>query len=521
MSSGTPLRSEKMSHSAVISFLGSAFAAASAMLLTVMIGRGIGAHGAGLFFLGVGLFTIAAQVLKLGSNSGIIRTISRQRALGLEGHAGQVLLIATLPVTVISLVAALLFIYLADPISLIFGGSGDPEELATMIRGVSLFVCAAAVLAVLQTMTRMLNGVLWFTLLQNVFLPVSRLILVGLALWWGWDALEVVGAWALSLPLWVVVTLGLLVPALRRDSAHRKAPLARGSTAAFWRFSASRGVGGALEIGLEWSDILIVAALRTPAEAGIYAVVTRIVRSGQIVDRAMRVAVSPQIAHHLALGEREEVRRLRTDATMAMIIVSWPFYLTLVFMGSAVLSLFGDEFSRGSIVLAIASVAIMISTSTGMLQSIILMGGNSSWQVSVKAIALGTSVVLNLWFVPIWGILGAALSWAVVVIIDAVISSYLVNVRMQVGMDKKRVFLACLISGLVFGTGWPLLRWLGNDTLPTLAFGLLLLILVYLVVLFMARRPLGITGVLAEFRIVKRRGVKGRAEKLKQPDLGQ
>lgn len=512
MGTEASIRSEKMSHSAIISFAGSAFAAVSAMLLTVMIGRGLGADGAGLFFLGVGLFTIATQILKLGSNSGIIRTISRQRALGLEGHSLQVLLIATLPVISVSIGAAVLFIYFSAPISLIFVESGNPEALEKMIRGLSFFVCAASVLAVLQTMVRMLNGVLWFTLLQNVFLPLTRLILVGIALWWGWDALEVVRAWALSLPFWVVVTLGLLIPALRRDLSKKQAPLERGSTGDFWRFSASRGVGGALEIGLEWSDVLIVAAFRTPAEAGIYAVVTRVIRAGQIVDRAMRVAVSPRIAHHLALDERKAVRRLRTDATIAMILVSWPFYLTLIFMGKSVLSLFGPEFSKGAAVLAISSVAIMISTSTGMLQSIILMGGNSSWQVSVKAIALGSSVALNLWLVPRWGILGAAVSWAIVVLIDTCISSYLVNIRMRVGMDRMRVFLACLLAGLTFGVGWPLLQWMGDDSLPMLVFSLLLLTLIYFVVLFAARKPLGVAGKLSEILLNKRQKTKRSLE---------
>lgn len=492
--------SEKMSQSAVISFLGSGFAAAAAMLLTVLVSRTVGAEGAGLFYLAIGLFTIASQVLKLGSNSGVIRTIATQRAVGQHGHATQVLYIATIPVLVVALAAGALIYLCAEQIAGIFAAPQQLQELASLLRQLAFFVGCASLLAVLHTMTRMLNGVLMFTMLQNVLLPATRLLLVGVVIWWGGNAFDAVFAWAASLPFWILITLGLLLPALRRDRKLRTEVLEAGSTARFWRFSGARGIGGALEICLEWVDVLIVAALRSPAEAGIYAVVTRIVRAGQIIDRAMRVAVSPRIAHHLALAERCEARALHTQATRTMILVAWPFYLTLIFFGEAVLGFFGHEFRSGAPVLAVAAVGIMILTTTGMLQSIILMGGRSSWQVWVKSLALGLSIALNLLLVPWWGIIGAAISWGLVILVDASISGYLVYARLKVGIDLRQTLQACLVPLVVFGAGWQLLRLAQWNEIVTLLGGLAGLGIVYLAVLYLLRRQLGLEPIISGIR---------------------
>ena len=61
--------------------------ALAALVLAVLIGNGLGAHGTGVFFQAVGFFTIVSQILRLGTNSSIVRTISEQHAFG--AHRGE------------------------------------------------------------------------------------------------------------------------------------------------------------------------------------------------------------------------------------------------------------------------------------------------------------------------------------------------------------------------------------------------------------------------------------------------
>ena len=76
---GACMRDERLAHSGLLSLTGSAASALSALVIAVIIGNALGAYGTGLFFQAVGFFTIASQVLRLGTNSSLVRTISDSR----------------------------------------------------------------------------------------------------------------------------------------------------------------------------------------------------------------------------------------------------------------------------------------------------------------------------------------------------------------------------------------------------------------------------------------------------------
>lgn len=506
------MSSERLARAGAVSLLGSAFSAGAALLLTVIVGRGLGAHGTGIFFQAIGLFTIASQVLRLGTSSGLTKFLAEQKAFNRLGEATRILLIALIPTVLFSIVASALILQYAQELSTFFSSAEDQADLYVVIVMLTPFLGVAATLGVLHAAVRMLRGVVMFTLLQNVLLPLGRLGLVALAVVAGWGVTGSLQAWVISLPFWLVVTCGLLVGPLIRDWRARRSVeeswvLASGR---FWRFSWPRGISAALEIGLDWSDILIVAAIRTPTEAGIYAVVTRAVKSGQIVDRAMRVAVSPTISVLLSKGEVGSARNLHTSVTRAMVLATWPFYLTLIVMAPAVLNIFGSGFSAGSSVLMVLSAVMMLAAAAGMLQSILLMGGRSSWQMYNKALALGLSIGLNLLLVPLWGIMGAAATWAIVVSADTGIAAWQVHRRMGVQLQPRRLLRAGSVPLVIFGGFGSLIRIAFGDSATVLILFILILGLAYLMAMWLMRRSLGIEGLWSTFSVKRSGGGTGK-----------
>lgn len=499
-------RPETLASAGVVSLVGSGFAAVAAMLLTVVVGRGAGAGTTGLFFQAIGLFTVATQVLKLGTNSGVIRQLSVDRAKNRPGYELRTALIAVVPVAVLGAVMSTVFFFGAQAIAGFVAAPGQEGSLVTTIRVLAPFTACAALLGVLQSVTRMVNSAAMFVALQSVLLPLSRLVTVLLALVASWSVTGIVLAWAVPLPLWFVVTLALLVRPLARDLKHRTArsePLGP-DIARFWRFTGPRAVGAALEVCLDWADVLIVAALTSPSEAGIYAVITRVVRAGQVVDRAMRIAVSPRISHLLAREDSAAARALHTKVARAMVLATWPFYLTLATMGPAVLGIFGPEFQRGAPVLTLYSLIMMGAAAAGMLQSVLLMGGRSSWQVYIKALALTVSVTGNLLLVPHLGITGAALTWAIVVIVDNIVAATLVHRRMGVAIELRPVLSVALLPLLFFGVTGLLVRFSMGTGLATLLVFVAVTGAAYGFALWRLRARLGIAPVwdvlLAKFR---------------------
>lgn len=453
--------SERLARSGVVSLVGSAFAALAALALTSVVGNTLGPTGTGIFFQAVGIFTILTQVLRLGTNSGIVRFVSEQRAFDRRGAEWKIIGFAALPVALLGAAGSFVLWAFADNVASVFAAAGEQESLAGLFRAMAPFVVVGSLIGVAQIAARMLRGVTAFTWLQSVLLPLSRVVAVtsvALLLSTSYAAVE---AWLWPLPLWLLVTLLVISAPLVRDFRHRRETerAAQPTFGRFWRFNAPRAVSSGLEVALEWADVLIVAALASPAAAGIYAVATRTVRAGGVVDKAMRVAVAPRTSELLARGETHESSQLHTRVVRIMLLMNWPFYLLLVSMGGSVLLLFGEEFVAGWGPMAALAVAMMFQTASGMLQSLLLQGGRSSWQMYNKAIALTLSIVGNLVLVPPLGLWGAAITWLVVMVADNLIAAFQVHRLMHVHLRPAQLLLAALVPLLVFGVGGAAVSW--------------------------------------------------------------
>ncbi|OAX67755.1 hypothetical protein A5N15_00980 [Rothia kristinae] len=152
------------------------------------------------------------------------------------------------------------------------------------------------------------------------------------------------------MPVLVVLAVGLppVLGILRRDDARHQpgvpASEHRETRASFWSFSSARGVAALVEAVLEWVDVIVVGAVMGLAASGIYGAVNRCVRVGVMVEHTARVVTGPAISAALASDALERARRIFVDTTRALVMLAWPFYLTLMLFGPGILGIFGAGF---------------------------------------------------------------------------------------------------------------------------------------------------------------------------------
>lgn len=435
-----------------VNLLGGAAGSVIGLVLAAIVGRELGTDGAGTYFVVVALFMIVSNVGELGADTGLVRFVSAARVTGRPGDVAHLVSLAVRPV-------------LAAGVVVTVGVAGwvlvSSTGVVGLPGGATVLVAAAAVAAsstaLMLAVTRGLGDVLAYPLLQNLLLPVLRLVSVVAAIAAGGGVVAVVTAWMVPVPVVLVLATAVAVRlTVRRTGSIRplSMPAAdrRGLSRRFWSFSATRGVSAAVEIVLEWIDVLIVGALTSAEQAGIYAVVTRCARAGEVVQQAARVSVGPQISAALARGAIDEARALYGLVTAAMIWLAWPFFIVLAVFPDTVLSTFGPGFDDGALSLTVLSAAMAVATAAGTVQTILLMGGRSSWQLGDKSAALGLNVALNLVLVPLWGIEGAALAWAVTIVADTALVVYQVQGLMGVRPSGGHLRVAGLLSLGVVGS---------------------------------------------------------------------
>jgi O-antigen/teichoic acid export membrane protein len=119
-------------------------------------------------------------------------------------------------------------------------------------------------------------------------------------------------------------------------------------------------------------------------------------------------------------------------ATLWSVTAAWPLYLVLAGFAPLVMSVFGDQYSAASDVVVILSLAMLLATACGPVDSVLLMAGRSGLSLRNSTVALAIDVGLNLVLIPRFGIRGAAMAWAVAIVARNVMP--LVQVRRHLGL---------------------------------------------------------------------------------------
>lgn len=481
--------------SGAVNLIGGATGSVIGLVLAAVVGRQLGTEGAGTYFLVVAVFMVVSNVAELGADTGLVRHLSVARATGRAGDVPRLVGVAVRPVVVggVVVVSAVAAVAALSPARV----PGMSDTFVVVAAGVAVL---SSLVAVMLAVTRGLGDVVAYPLLQNIALPVLRLAGVLLVVTAGGGTAAVLTAWLVPVPVVLVLATAVALRlVVRRAGGLRPSPASsddrRRLTRDFWSFSAVRGVSATVEILLEWLDVIIVGALTSAEQAGIYAVVTRCARVGEIVQQAARVAVGPQISAALARGAVDEARQVYGLATAAMIWMSWPFFVVLAVFPEAVLSVFGPGFADGAPSLRVLSVAMALSTAAGTVQTILLMGGRSSWQLADKAAALTLNVVLTVALVPVCGIEGAAIAWAVTILADTALVVYQVQHLMGVrprGHGHQLRTAVALSVGLV-GASTVTARLVAGDSLVVMATATALAAVLYVAASIPLRDRLGLT----------------------------
>ncbi|MEU9669847.1 oligosaccharide flippase family protein [Streptomyces bobili] len=451
---------------------GSVANAVFSFLLVGLITRAVGAQGAGVIFTGVAMFTILSNTCKLGADTGLVRFVPRDLAVDGGRSVDALLRTALLPATVAGTVAAVPLV-LFPSVATALLPQVPPTDATALIRLFGLFLPAATVGMVLLGAARGYGTVVPFVGVEQIGKPVLRVLIAIPVVWCAPSVPALASAWLLpslagSVAAWF---------ALRRCRARRPTPRrAAGADVpwrAFWRFAAPRAVSSVFDIGAVWVGVILLSALATSREAGVYTAIGRIVTAGTLVQLAVRLAVAPELSRLLAVEKVAEARALHRVSTCWTVALSWPLFGVVACFPGTILSVFGPGFTDGSLALVVLCTASMVNVAVGNAQTVLLMAGRSCWHLTVTAVAFTVQLAVGVLVVPAWGVLGAAASWGAAIVVENVMAAVLV--RMRLGFTTvDRGYVRALAVGLAVTTVLVASRLSEGDTSSGLAVGMVL-----------------------------------------------
>jgi O-antigen/teichoic acid export membrane protein len=462
----------ELARGGVLSFVGTVAGGILSLVLVVVITRGLGTAGTGVFFQAIAVFTILETTARLGADTGLVRAVSRYRALDRTDDLAGTLLVGMAPVLAASIAFAIGVLVFAPQLARVLAGPEHAGQLTTYLRALAPFLPFAAGASVAVAATRGFGTMLPFVALERVGKPLFRPLLAITVIALGMGTVALAIAWALPVAVELPLALGIVAGLLHRAGAgslfRRRVAGLRRLAADFWGFAAARGLAVLFQILLLWSDVIIVGALRGAREAGIYAAVSRFALMGLFVIEAVRIVIAPQLSALFARGEHDRAQHLYQVGTWWLIAASWPFYLMAAMFAPAILRLFGVQFVEGQTALLILSVAMLLMVGTGGVSVVLLMAGKSTWNLANTLAAVVVNVALNLVLIPRLGITGAALAWAAAILVEKGAALYQVRVLLRLSPFGKAYGAVSLAAIACFGAVGLVARLLLGESVAAL-----------------------------------------------------
>ncbi len=255
-----------------------------------------------------------------------------------------------------------------------------------------------------------------------------------------------------------------------------------------------RGVASIFQIGQDRVGILLVGALSTAAGAGVFAAAARWLIAGSVFSGALNLGILPTMAEHFARRDHASAGRLYQVTTGWVVLLTGPMYLVMAIFPAILLRPFGHGFEDGALTLTILAIGAFVGAAMGSVTVILLMGGKSSWNLLNTALVLGLNVVLGILLIPHLGLIGAAISTDVAVVIANVLPVIQVRrfYRMYPFGQGFWVAIAASIGCFVL-IGIPI-RLVMGQSLPAVLIFALLSCSAYALVVWLKRDALELTG---------------------------
>jgi O-antigen/teichoic acid export membrane protein len=457
-----------------LNLVGAAATGGLQFLLVLVVARGLGAGGTGAFFEAVALFLILSAASALGVDIGLSRMIPRYRALGRVRDIGRGIQIGLWPVLAVGVVAGLAMAAWAAELARVFGSGRHVDQLAAFIRALAPFMPVYALSLVVFAATRGFGTMRPSALVDKIARPAVQPLLVLAVILAGGGSALIALAWAGPFLPALAVGLAWLLALVRRAERHQAAAAGPARPVSelvgeFWRFTGPRGLAVAFQTASLWLNTLLLGALRSTEDAGVYAASTRYLVAGTMIGVAVQQVTGPKLSELLARRRPDRAQSVYQTASCWLVALTWPIYLTLITFGLPLLEFFGQGFTRGQVVLTVLASAMLVGSAVGPVDVVLLMGGRSSWNLLNTVVALGANLTLNFILTPRFGLAGAAIAFASSVLLNNLLPLAQVRRFLRLHPFGQGVRVAIVIAAVCFGVVGLVVRALLGPTTAGLA----------------------------------------------------
>jgi O-antigen/teichoic acid export membrane protein len=157
-------------------------------------------------------------------------------------------------------------------------------------------------------------------------------------------------------------------------------------------------------------DILLLDAYVAPDRIAVYFAAARTISLVGFVHFAVTAACMPRFSAAHARGDPAAVEALYSAARKWTLLPSLAAGVVLLALGRPILWLFGPEFTAGYPVMLVLVVGLLARAAVGPAQGLLVVTGSHNKAAFVMAVTVGVNAALNVFLIPRFGLIGAAMA---------------------------------------------------------------------------------------------------------------
>lgn len=392
------------------------------LLLSVAIGRVLGAEGAGLYFLFVSWASLLGVVAAFGYPLTVLRSSARLFAAGEADRSRRELLESISASLLVGGGVALAAALVARPLAAsTYGGPGI--DRVVILAGIAAvpFAATRLVSSALKGHDRPSLGLT----VEYALLPVFLLVQVAVTLLTG----NRLSAGAIMAGYVVAATLAAVAGA----AAVFDGPVARGAALRLGRLrgqlrSQLPFLGlTLLSSAFSVAPFLMLPLYGSPAEIGQFGVAVRLTMIPASILIGLASWFAPRFARCYANGDRAALVRVFRQSQLYATLGYLPFLAVYLAAPGPVLGLFWPEFRGGVAYLWIMAAAQLFNSAAGLVGYLLNMCGRERWELGSLAASMAAMVAMGVLLGSRHGALGLAVAFGLAVIVKNLISWTLVR----------------------------------------------------------------------------------------------
>lgn len=396
--------------SSIIVFAGIILSKIFLYVYRMIIGRYYGPEIYGLFSLSLIILTLLVAISSLGLSEGLVRYISLYLGEKQKNKIIYSVKISILISFISSVITGIFLFFLSDFISINFF---HDFRLSIFLKISSFIIPLYTLSNVFLSIIRAFEKISWYSFIINILQNIIKLIVLIFFIFLGFKADTLMISFLLGIFVMLIVAylvcrhyISLVFERYILNGKEKK-----GILQAIFNYSIPLMFSSVTFIIYSGIDSFVLAFFRGTYDVGIYnAAIPLVALMGLIPDLFIQLFY-PLVTKEFAKKNFELIKELSKQISKWIFMLVLPIFLIIFIFPEIIISLlFGEQYISAANSLRILSIGGFIFTFQGLLTVLLSMAGKSKILLINFLITLLLNLILNILFIPKYGLIGAAIS---------------------------------------------------------------------------------------------------------------